>query len=41
MQTLQTTGHTDRRGTKVTFKPDTQILKPTDFSFDTLSQRFA
>src|SRR5882672_6268444 len=36
---LETTGHTDRRGTKVTFKPDSQIFETTDFSFDTLSQR--
>jgi DNA gyrase subunit B len=36
---LQTTGHTDRRGTKVTFKPDALIFETTEFSFDTLSQR--
>ncbi|MSO22134.1 MAG: DNA topoisomerase (ATP-hydrolyzing) subunit B [Acidobacteria bacterium] len=36
---LQETGHTDRRGTKVTFKPDTTIFDTTDFNFDTLSQR--
>jgi len=36
---LETTGVTDRRGTKVTFKPDTQIFETTVFSFDTLSQR--
>ncbi|MGE0452930.1 MAG: DNA topoisomerase (ATP-hydrolyzing) subunit B [Vicinamibacteria bacterium] len=36
---LETTGITDRRGTKVTFKPDTQIFETTVFSFDTLSQR--
>ena len=30
---------TDRRGTKVTFKPDPQIFETTTFSFDTLSQR--
>ena len=28
-----------RRGTKVTFKPDTLIFEQTDFSFDILSQR--
>ena len=28
---------TDRRGTKVTFKPDPQIFETTTFSFDTLS----
>ncbi len=32
-------GVTDRRGTKVTFKPDGQIFEATVFSFDTLSQR--
>ncbi len=36
---LEQTGVTDRRGTKVTFKPDTQIFETTTFSFDTLSQR--
>src|SRR6059036_379090 len=36
---LENTGHTDRRGTKVTFKPDTKIFETTDFVFDTLSQR--
>jgi DNA gyrase subunit B len=36
---LETTGVTDRRGTKVTFKPDTTIFETTSFSFDTLSQR--
>ena len=33
------TGTTKRRGTKVTFKPDTQIFETTVFSFDTLAQR--
>src|SRR5688572_20115043 len=36
---LEQTGVTDKRGTKVTFKPDTQIFEITSFSFDTLSQR--
>src|SRR6185503_20019174 len=36
---LEMTGHTDRRGTKVTFKPDDKIFEVTDFSFDVLSQR--
>jgi DNA gyrase subunit B len=36
---LEMTGHTDRRGTKVTFKPDEKIFETTDFSFDVLSQR--
>jgi DNA gyrase subunit B len=36
---LEQTGKTDRRGTKVSFKPDPQIFETTTFSFDTLSQR--
>jgi DNA gyrase subunit B len=36
---LEQTGTTDKRGTKVTFKPDAQIFETTTFSFDTLSQR--
>jgi DNA gyrase subunit B len=36
---LETTGHTDRRGTKITFKPDTQIFESTHYEFDRLSQR--
>jgi DNA gyrase subunit B len=36
---LKETGHTDRRGTKVTFKPDATIFDTMDFNFDTLSQR--
>src|SRR5712691_13082237 len=36
---LENTGVTERRGTKVTFKPDTKIFETTTFSFDTLSQR--
>ena len=36
---LEVTGTTKRRGTKVTFKPDTQIFETTIFSFDTLAQR--
>jgi DNA gyrase subunit B len=36
---LEQTGVTDRRGTKITFKPDGQIFETTEFSFDTLSQR--
>jgi DNA gyrase subunit B len=36
---LENTGVTERRGTKVTFKPDSQIFETTTFSFDTLSQR--
>ena len=36
---LEMTGTTKRRGTKVTFRPDSQIFETTGFSFDTLSQR--
>jgi DNA gyrase subunit B len=36
---LEATGTTQRRGTKVTFKPDTQIFETIDYSFDTLAQR--
>jgi DNA gyrase subunit B len=39
MGALEVTGTTKRRGTKVTFKPDTQIFETTSFSFDTLAQR--
>jgi DNA gyrase subunit B len=36
---LEPTGTTQRRGTKVTFKPDTQIFETIEYSFDTLAQR--
>jgi DNA gyrase subunit B len=36
---LENTGVTDRRGTRITFKPDGQIFETSVFSFDTLSQR--
>src|SRR5436853_1019988 len=36
---LEVTGTTKRRGTKVTFKPDTQIFEKVEFSYDTLAQR--
>jgi len=36
---LENTGVTDRRGTKITFKPDPQIFETTVMSADTLSQR--
>ncbi|MDP2318574.1 MAG: DNA topoisomerase (ATP-hydrolyzing) subunit B [Acidobacteriota bacterium] len=36
---LAVTGTTQRRGTKVTFKPDAQIFEITEYSFDTLAQR--
>jgi len=36
---LKPTGITKKRGTKVSFKPDTEIFEVTEFNFDTLSQR--
>jgi DNA gyrase subunit B len=36
---LDVTGTTKRRGTKVTFRPDTSVFETTVFSFDTLAQR--
>ncbi len=36
---LYVTGTTEKRGTKITFKPDTDIFETLDFSFETLSQR--
>ena len=36
---LEVTGTTRKRGTKITFKPDSQIFETTEFSFDTLAQR--
>jgi len=39
LRDLEPTGTTKRRGTKVTFKPDTEIFETTIFSFDTLAQR--
>src|SRR5881394_2741046 len=36
---LVTTGTTQRRGTKVTFKADAQIFETVEYSFDTLAQR--
>ncbi len=36
---LEVKGETDDRGTKVTFKPDSEVFEETDFSFDTLSNR--
>ena len=36
---LEPTGTTERRGTKVTFKPDVQIFETVEYSFDTLAQR--
>src|SRR5436190_6413953 len=39
MGDLYITGVTEKRGTKVTFKPDTTVFETTDFSFETLTQR--
>ena len=39
MGALEITGTTKRRGTKVTFKPDSAIFETTVFSFDILAQR--
>ncbi|HVD77806.1 MAG TPA: DNA topoisomerase (ATP-hydrolyzing) subunit B, partial [Vicinamibacteria bacterium] len=36
---LENVGVTDKRGTKIRFKPDAEIFETTSFSFDTLSQR--
>ncbi|HEX8178900.1 MAG TPA: DNA topoisomerase (ATP-hydrolyzing) subunit B [Pyrinomonadaceae bacterium] len=36
---LEQTGKTRKRGTKVTFKPDSEIFEVTEFSFDKLSER--
>jgi DNA gyrase subunit B len=36
---LITTGTTKKRGTKITFKPDSQVFETTEFSFDTLANR--
>jgi DNA gyrase subunit B len=36
---LTVTGKTKRRGTKVTFRPDTQIFSDINFSYDVLAQR--
>lgn len=35
---LKVTGKTDKRGTKITFKPDPTIFVTTDFSFEKLSE---
>ncbi len=36
---LYITGRTEKRGTKITFKPDSTVFETTEFSFETLSQR--
>ncbi|MGE3843509.1 MAG: DNA topoisomerase (ATP-hydrolyzing) subunit B [Vicinamibacterales bacterium] len=37
--TLNNTGVTEKRGTKITFKPDSEIFETVEFSFDVLAQR--
>src|SRR5687767_9414905 len=39
LSALEATGTTTRRGTKITFRPDSQIFETTEYSFDTLAQR--
>ncbi|MBF0466491.1 MAG: DNA topoisomerase (ATP-hydrolyzing) subunit B [Nitrospirae bacterium] len=36
---LTVVGETDKRGTKITFKPDPKVFEITEFNFDTLAQR--
>ncbi|MFO1518181.1 MAG: DNA topoisomerase (ATP-hydrolyzing) subunit B [bacterium] len=36
---LEQTGKTDKRGTKIWFKPDAEIFETTEYSFDVLSNR--
>ena len=36
---LEAIGNSDRTGTKITFKPDSEIFSMTDFSFETLNTR--
>jgi DNA gyrase subunit B len=36
---LEVTGTTKRRGTKITFTPDSDVFETVDYSFDTLAQR--
>jgi DNA gyrase subunit B len=36
---LLNTGTTKKRGTKITFKPDSEVFETSEFSFDTLAQR--
>jgi DNA gyrase subunit B len=36
---LYITGTTEKRGTKITFKPDSAVFETIEFSFETLSQR--
>jgi len=39
VEPLQVDGETIKRGTKITFWPDTEVFDTSDFSFSTLSQR--
>src|SRR5262245_35092883 len=36
---LYITGRTEKRGTKITFRPDASVFETIDFTFETLSQR--
>ena len=36
---LEVTGTTEKRGTKITFRPDAAVFESVEFSFETLSQR--
>ena len=36
---LEVAGTTERRGTKLTFKPDAQVFETAEYSFDTLAHR--
>jgi DNA gyrase subunit B len=36
---FEKTGKTKKRGTKITFKPDSQVFEALEFNFDTLAQR--
>ena len=37
---LKQVGKTNRRGTKITFKPDTEVFDIVEFNYDTLAHRF-
>ena len=37
---LEKVGKTNRRGTKITFKPDSQVFETVEFNYDTLAHRF-
>ena len=39
MSSFEEIGTTDKTGTRVTFRPDSQVFLSTEFSFDVLSQR--